>query len=212
MISNLTIPTPVKAIAKETVNRLKQELASNDRLKWLLGIGIVILYLGLALYMAGRAETAQRDLNSSQIRLSQIKAQALETRWPLRAAEAQALTSELEKRFWPGSTPGLAEAGFERWIRQTFDQHGVQVRQVQLTRGPVLDGDVGVSDSTLSSIQQIRAKVISPLNEIALIRFLNDTRSHQSWLIVEQLIVRPGRNPRLEMDLATYFRPPQPAS
>ena len=173
MTSKLTLPAPIKAFANEARDSFAREFAANDRLKWLAGLGVFLIYLALVLYVAGQAETAQRDFNLSQERLSQIEAQALETRWPRRAADAQILISDLEKRFWSGATPGLAEAGLERWIRQTFDQHGVQVRQVQLTRGPVLEDEIGVGNSTLSSIQRIRAKIISPLDGIALIRFLD---------------------------------------
>lgn len=210
MISSLTLHGTVRNFLRQLQVRFEQEFAANDRLKWLASISITLLYTAFVLYIAGQAGEARNELNLAREQLSQIRAQALETRWPDRTTQAQALISDLEKRFWSGSTPGLAEAGFERWIRQTFDQHGVQVRQVQLTRGPILENGLGAQKPTLSSVQQIRAKVISPLDEIALVRFLNDAASHKSWLVVEQLIVRPGRNPRLEMDLATFFRTPQP--
>ncbi|MBT4740732.1 MAG: hypothetical protein HN793_06595 [Rhodospirillaceae bacterium] len=204
---SIAIPESVRALASQARENLEREVGENDRLKWLLGLGAAFLYLALVLYISGQSDSAKQDLYISQSRLSQIGAQAKETRWPERSATAQALIKDLEERFWLGDTPGLAEAGFERWIRQTFEQHGVQVRQVQLTRNPVLEDEVDIENLAISSLQRIRAKVISPLSEEALIRFLNDAATHESWIIVEQLIVRPGRNPRLEMDLATFFRP-----
>lgn len=212
MISNLPLLDTVRIFVRQAQDRLEQEFAANDRLKWLASISAGLLYLALVLYIAGQAGEARRELNLAREQLSQIRAQALETRWPSRAVQAQARILQLEEKFWSGSTPGLAEAGFERWIRQTFDKYDVQVRQVQLTRGPILDNGLGGGKLTFSSVQQIRAKVISPLDEIALVRFLNDGASHNSWLVVEQLIVRPGRNPRLEMDLTTFIRAPQVGS
>lgn len=187
------------------------ETASNDRLKWLLIASLFILYFGLVLYLLGQSSDAENRYQQSQSRLAQIKIQSEETRWPQRAASAQELVAQLGQRLWTGETPGLAEAGFERWIRSTFDQYGVDVRQVQLTRGPAAESGLDFGQQDTNPIQRIRAKVISPLNEAALINFLNDAANHDSWLIVEQLIVRPGRNARLEMDIATLYRPSRPS-
>ncbi|NKB43835.1 MAG: hypothetical protein GKS03_06105 [Alphaproteobacteria bacterium] len=207
MKTRFAIPDSVRTLTNQARENFEREFAANDRLKWLLSMGAVFLYLALILYLSGQSDSAKRDLQFSQAQLSRISAQAEETRWPERAVTAQALINGLEERFWPGETPGLAEAGFERWIRRTFEQHDVQVRQVQLTRSSVLEDEVDTGSTTLSSMQRIRAKVTSPLNEAALIRFLDDAAMNESWIFIEQLIVRPGRNPRLEMDLATFFRP-----
>ena len=56
-------------------------------------------------------------------------------------------------------------------------------------------------------IQRIRAKVIAPLKEAGLIRFLKSTSEKNSWIIVEKLIIRSGRNDRIEMDLSTFYLP-----
>jgi hypothetical protein len=209
MITRISIPEPIKNFISRSIGRLSQEIAGNERLRWLLCLSSLVLYLALILYASGLSDDAQRSLALSQSQFDRLKVQTEDTQWPERAAEAEQLVADLEKRLWPGDTPGLAEAGFERWIRRTFEEYGVQVRQVQLTRGPALEDRGDFTTTNLPSIQRIRAKVISPLNEAALVNFLNDSANHQAWVVVEQLIVRPGRNARLEMDLATLFKAPE---
>ncbi len=209
MITRIPIPEPIKNLVSRSIDKVSQEIAGNERLRWLLCLSGLVLYLALLLYASGLSDDAQRSLELSQSQFARIKVQTEDTQWPERAAEAEQLVADLEKRLWPGETPGLAEAGFERWIRRTFEEYGVQVRQVQLTRGPALEDRGDFTTTNLPSIQRIRAKIISPLNEPALVNFLNDSANHQAWVVVEQLIVRPGRNARLEMDLATLFKTPE---
>ena len=139
-----TLLVPLELQIAQLREKLIQETASNDRLKWLLVASLFVLYLGLILYLSGQSSDAANRYQQSQSRLAQIKIQSEETRWPERAASARDLVAQLEKRLWTGETPGLAEAGFERWIRQTFEQYGVDVRQVQLTRAPPADRGIGI--------------------------------------------------------------------
>ncbi|MEQ9112548.1 MAG: hypothetical protein RIF37_13715 [Rhodospirillaceae bacterium] len=195
-----TISPKVKTLMLD----FKAELRANERLKWLVLIIGCLLYIGPVIYLENLSSKTKAETQSSQAKLAQLKAQVSETRWPERAAEAEQFVSQLEQRYWPGDTPGLAEAGFERWIRTNLERHGMEVRQVQLSRGPV--ANINTNSETLSSLQHIRAKVLAPLEEVGLIRFLNDTATSQPWVIVEKLMIRPGRNARVEMDLMTVFK------
>jgi hypothetical protein len=206
MIIRISIPEPIKTLISQSSDRVSQEIAGNERLRWLLCLSGLTLYCALVIYLSGLSDSAQRSLQLSQSQLARVTLQTEDTQWPERAAEARKLVVGLETRLWPGDTPGLAEAGFERWIRRTFEEYGAQVRQVQLTRGPALEDRGDFTATNLSSIQRIRAKVVSPLNEPALVNFLNDSANQKAWVIVEQLIVRPGRNARLEIDLATLYK------
>lgn len=186
---------------------LETELVNNDRLKWILITGAFILYVSLVLFIAERADYAQNRYTSTQARYIQLESQVTDHDWKERADTTTAYANSLQTRFWQGDTPGLAEAGFERWIRQTLDRHGIEVRQVQLTRGPLAEELAQSGRISLSSVERIRAKVIGPLNEAAIILFLNDVASHESWIIVEQFVARGGRSDRFEIDLATFYKP-----
>ena len=198
------LPKSVEERLVSVIESASDELSSNERLKWILVTAISVLYLSVVLFLADQAERSSVNYQDAREQLSRLERQSEEVHWPQRASEAQVFVDNLDDRFWPGETTGLAEAGFERWIRQTFDQHGTEVRQVQLTRGPAAEDSSGFQTGSLSSIQRIRAKVIGPLKEDALLRFLYDAANNPSWVDVEQLIVRSGRNPRFELDLAAF--------
>ena len=52
-----------------------------------------------------------------------------------------------------------------------------------------------------------RAKVITPLKESGLVKFLNIASQNDSWVVVEKLIIRAGRNDRIEMELSAFYLP-----
>lgn len=200
------IPESLQAQVAELVDSVVSEFETNERLKWIMLGGIFVLYLSFVIFLANRATDARIGFISAQNQLTRLTSQTLETGWAERAETAETLVKRLDGQYWPGETTGLVEAGFERWIRQTLEQHGIDVRQVLLTRGPALEDQSEFIEGPLSSSLKVRAKVIAPLVESGLIRFLDDAAANSSWVIVEQLIIRSGRNPRFEMDLATFSR------
>ena len=207
MKNTLTLPTSLKDRLTPLLKIVSSELESNERLKWLLLAGFLIAYLALLLFTIEQYDRTDLRLTQANTQLSRLLGQSREAGWAERAKEAQSTVDLLSQRFWPGETSGLAEAAFERWIRQTFEKYGTEVRQVQLTRSPALEDESVVQKSVLDDVRKIRAKVIGPFREDAVIQLLSDAAEHSSWVIVEQLIIRSGRNPRFEMDLATFSRP-----
>ncbi len=201
------LPPSIQDALDRARERVESELTTNARLRWLVAAGALALYIGVLLTAWNDVNASRANLHQTQDRLARLEAQASETRWPDRAQQAQALANALEQRLWAGDTPGLAEAGFERWIRQGLEEQGVDIRQVQLSRGPALDNRNDAAGASLADVQRIRAKVVGELNEAALIRFLSAASENQSWIFVEQLIIRGGRNARFEMDLAVFYRP-----
>ena len=210
MILRQYIPESLEEQWNAFLEFASSELQSNERLKWILLGGTFVLYLSMVVFFANQANDSQRDYLQERDQLARLTTQASESGWPQRAIAAESLVNSFTIKFWPGETTGIAEAGFERWIRQSFDRYDTEVRQVLLTRGPALEDEADYMQGHLSDVLKIRAKVISPLNEAGLLRFLEDAGTHSSWVVVEQLIIRDGRNPRFEMDIATYSRTGEP--
>ena len=205
---SVTLPPSLRQAIEQSRERLETELSSNPRLRWLILGGAFTLYIGVLLTLWNTVTDARIHLTLEHDRLARLEAQVAETQWPTRAESAQVLAANLERKLWPGDTPGLAEAGFERWIRQSLESEGVEVRQVQLTRSPVQEDRSEIARPALAQVQRIRAKVVAPLDEAALIRLLSVAAENPSWILVEQLIVRGGRNERFKLDLAVFYRPP----
>lgn len=183
------------------------EIRDNQRLQIIAILGFITIYFSVISYLLNNTREVIIDFDQLIYEKSQLKSQIGEQNWPGRATDAKNLLTKLKDKLWTGDTPGLAEADFETWIRKTLSQNGIDVRRVQLTRGPV-NSDLMFSDKEKNlGIQRIRAKVIAPLKEAGLIRFLKSTSEKNSWIIVEKLIIRSGRNDRIEMDLSTFYLP-----
>jgi hypothetical protein len=210
MILRQYIPDSLEEQWNSFLESASSELQSNERLKWILLGGTFVLYLSMVAFFANQANDSQRNYLQERDQLARLTTQASESGWPQRSITAESLVNSFTNKFWPGETTGIAEAGFERWIRQSFDRYDTEVRQILLTRGPALADEADYMQGHLSEVLKIRAKVISPLNEAGLLRFLEDAGTHSSWVVVEQLIIRDGRNPRFEMDIATYSRTGEP--
>ena len=188
----------------ELIENFRSELQSNDRLKWMLVGGAFVIYLSLIGFLIRQSNDARQDYIVGRNQFLRLDQQASEIGWLERATKAEDLLDTLDDQFWPGNTTGLAEAGFERWIRQNLDKYDTEVRQVLLTRGPAVEDEMDLIPDPLRSALKIRAKVIGPLNEAGVIQFLNDAGKHTSWIIIERLAIRDGRQPRYEIDLSTY--------
>jgi hypothetical protein len=183
------------------------EIRNNQRLQIIAILGFITIYFSIISYLLNNTREVIIDFDQLIYEKSQLKSQIAEQNWPGRATDAKKLLTKLKNKLWTGDTPGLAEADFETWIRKTLSQNGIDVRRVQLTRGPV-NNDLMFSDKEKNfGIQRIRAKVIAPLKEAGLIRFLKSTSEKNSWIIVEKLIIRSGRNDRIEMDLSAFYLP-----
>lgn len=193
----------ISIIASKLGVHIAQEFYSNERLRWICASAIAVLYLIIIIFWSNVSEESKYRFLSNQSKLSVTSMRADEIGWGKRASDSKMLAKELKQRMWKGSTPGLAEAGFERWIRQTLLLHGIKVKQVTLTRSPLLNDSENID--TIASIEALRARVIAPLNESALIKFVSDASKHQSLIVIEKLFIRGGRNDRLEMDLSTFY-------
>jgi len=188
-------------------NEILNQLEENIRLRWFVAFAFIMLYLGTITFLINSSNQASQKYNLALSELSRVNNQTSEQSWPDRALRARNMSLSLEKRLWKGDTPGLAEAGFERWIRTTLNGYGIEVRRVQLTRGPIQEEKSNLDFNVLSDVQRLRAKVICPLNETGLIRFLEIASKNTSWIVIEKLTIRGGRNARIEMDLATFYQP-----
>ena len=160
------------------------EIRDNQRLQIIAILGFITIYFSVISYLLNNTREVIIDFDQLIYEKSQLKSQIGEQNWPGRATDAKNLLTKLKDKLWTGDTPGLAEADFETWIRKTLSQNGIDVRRVQLTRGPV-NSDLMFSDKEKNlGIQRIRAKVIAPLKEAGLIRFLKSTSEKNSWIIV----------------------------
>ncbi|TAK99892.1 MAG: hypothetical protein EPO08_15215 [Rhodospirillaceae bacterium] len=170
-------------------------------------LAILMIWLGLNTWV-GHIEHQYGDV---RINLARLKAQVESGAWSERKSQSHILKSVLEDRLWTAETPGLAEAGFERWIRDHLANSRIEPQQIQIRRVPLVQSADAKSagDATgdpLASVQRMTAKILMPFDENALVALLADIAESNKIMTVDRLVVRAGRNARVEMDVSTFFR------
>jgi hypothetical protein len=187
--------------------RLSGEITLTEREKTGLVVGAAVIllagWLGLSTWTGG----ISRQYRTTQSNLSRLKAQVESGAWAERKNEGHVLRSVLEDRFWTADTPGLAEASFERWIRDRLNRSNIEAQLIQVRRVPLVQAtDQGAEGNPLFGLQRMTAKVLIPFDETALLALLSEIAESNKVMVVDRLIVRAGRNARVEMDVSTFFR------
>lgn len=186
--------------------RFGQDMVLTDRVKMLLtvaaGVIVVAALFGLHRYVGGLHDQYTR----TQSNLMRLQAQVTTDVWPARKEQSQILKALLEERFWTAQTPGLADAGFERWLRDHLARYNMEpLQQIQVRRIPVSRPGAPGFDS-LADLQRMTAKILLPFNGDGLTDFLKDVAEAEKTIIVEHMNVRAGRNARIEIDVSAFYR------
>ncbi len=194
--------TPALAYLRRHIS---QEAVSNERLVLLSGGAVVLVALSLLFGFWSLTSRKGEELSKSRAAMIRLQAEVTGDQWPKRLETTQALKTQLSVRLFDAPTPGLAEAGFESWLRNRFTSYGGAPQQIQITRSPAVGRD-GQTTSTLAGLQRMTAKVIAPFDQSVIMKVLGDLAEAEKIMVVDRFIVRAGANSRLEMDVSTFIR------
>lgn len=192
----------------EVQSRYGKDLVLTDRLKALISVGAGLLVLSALVGMHQWVSGLERGYDRVQIDRARLDAQIKAGGWQERRQQSQVLKAQLEERLWTAQTPGLADASFERWLRDRLGPHKMEpVAQIQVRRVPLVrQAQPGEPENALSTVQRMTAKLILPFNGPGLSQFLADIAEADKAVVVDRLIVRAGRNARIEMDVSAFYR------
>ena len=186
-----------------------RDLVLSDRLKGLIAV-VVGLVLVLSLFGLHRlVTTLEHNYLTARTDMVRLQNQISTNIWQQRKQQSQVLKSVLEERLWTAQTPGLADAGFERWLRERMARYKmepsqqIQIRRVAVSPRPA----TGAAASTdhLGDVQRMTAKVVLPFDPAGLTQFLADIAEADKTVVVDRMTLRAGRNPRVDMDISAFF-------
>ncbi len=186
--------------------RFGQDPVLTDRVKMLItvaaGAVIIAALFGLHQYVGGIHDR----YSLTQSNLARLRAQITTDVWPGRKEQSQILKALLDDRFWSAQTPGLADAGFERWLRDHLSRYQmVPLQQIQVRRIPASRPGAPEYEA-LADLQRMTAKILLPFNGDGLTEFLKDVAESEKTIIVDHMNVRAGRNARIEIDISAFYR------
>lgn len=212
----MNLPAPVRKILDDLrarfTERFGKDLVLSDRLKALIAGVAVILLLSSLLGLHQLVTTLERHYMRAQGDMTRLQSQIRTNIWQDRRQQSQVLKSVMEERLWTAQTPGLADAGFEKWLRDHMGRYKMEpTQQIQVRRVPVsraAPSSSGAAPDKLSEIQRMTAKIVLPFDPQGLSNFLADVAEGEKTIVIDRLNVRAGRNPRVEMDISAFYWSP----
>ena len=185
----------------KTFSSLSTELRKNTRLRaglWLI-VAISISYL--VLLLNDYQVKLQQEHQSASTRLNQLQTITSQTQWLERAAQAQALRSQLQVKFWQANTQGLAQATFQKWL-DTEMKRAKMIKKAYLRIKSVLE----MPNDT--NAWKVTARIDAPFTQRSLNRLLFAIAQHPLFIVTERLEIRHSRTPRFTLIVSAYFKAP----
>lgn len=178
--------------------QLQQQANANPRLRWMLWgvLYIFLMYFALSLG-EWRGEQAQsiNQLQRTAIKLEQLESQ---TEWPQRWADEKQVSEQLNKRLWKATTPGLAEADLQNYLRNLMNNYnadGVRLRLAP-TETLVIGGE---------TLFKVSADMSGVIGSAQINAFMRSMAEHPQVLVVERFSYSPQRTGQLSLLVTGYF-------
>ncbi|MBA4344750.1 MAG: hypothetical protein C0423_21625 [Methylibium sp.] len=199
--------------AVQWLSEVREQLASNARLR--VGLGVVLFILWLYLILAAQdtivAMRAQATQLSTQI--DESRALTKQTFWPERAKAAEAQLDAIRALMWTESEQGLAEARMQDWVSVLATKTGVVLRDIALIRGePTTRVAAGVTAPGESAglppgHARMRMRIVADFDPATMSVMLAELAQGERMIKVERLrILTATRPPLLEMELGAVAR------
>jgi hypothetical protein len=209
----MKIPAPVKKVIDDLraqfTARFGRDLVLSDRLKALVAAIAFILLASSLVGLHQFVTSLERSYVSAQVDMTRLESQIRTNVWQGRKQQSQVLKSVLEERLWTAQTPGLADANFERWLRDRMGRYKMEpIQQIQIRRVAVNKSSAAGGDK-LAAVQRMTAKIVLPFDPQGLNGFLADVAEGDKTVVIDRLNVLAGRNPRVEMDISAFYWSPE---
>jgi hypothetical protein len=195
--------------------KAQAELSSNARLR----VGVVVIAAICWLYglivIGDENMTSRKRIESQAEELSRIEPLLRESKWPVRADDAQAQLAQLQAGLWVESDIGLVEAAFQDWIRATANAARLNVRELSLTRGnsagsgPTLATPAAAAAGSVATppvagslpFQTVKARVVVDFNRSAILGLLSEAAASERAVVVDRMLLRNVPGGIAEIDL-----------
>lgn len=185
------------------------QLAQTERLRPMLAITGAVIFLALLIAVIGFSNDRVRSYRAAQVELARLEQQLKDGSWVERKTQSETLRFQLYGRLWTGETAGLAEASFERWLRERIESKGGKPDTIRIQRSSVAMSSDNGKDGRLQGLQRMTAKIVLPFEPEAVLEILNTAATADKVLVIDRLLIRSGRNALIEMDISTFVVLPE---
>ncbi len=204
----MQLPSSILKLQTDVQVWFHDQLAQTKNLRPMLAGGAGVLFLALLIWTIGIANDNAKSLQTRQAELTRLKQQLADGSWAERKKQSETMRFQLFERLWTADTAGLAEASFERWLRERIERKEMRPDSIRIQRAPLPTGG-DANRSAFQNVQRMTGKVVMRFEPEALMELLNTTASAEKIMVVDRLLVRSGRNPVIEMDVSTFVLLPE---
>jgi hypothetical protein len=176
-----------------------------EQSRWVAVAGVALLWVILNVYLIVGVRSAHRHHRELQAEVAKLNKLVGDTSWHSRLQQSETLKFQVNERLWNAPTAGLAEAGFERWLREHITKEGLDPPQIQITRTPAAIQTAN-SSRALPGLQRMTAKVTTSFDPHAIAALAAEMAQNDKVMLLDQLIIRTQRNARMEMNVSTFVR------
>jgi hypothetical protein len=205
MASATALYSKLDAEFQNFIGRLRSDWSEADRRRGLLLGAGALVWLLVVISLATQLGASHKGRSAARIEVARLQQLIADKTWPDRFAQSEGLKSKLEARLWTAPTQGLAEAGFERLLRDAMAPYGFDKPQIQISWTPATIQS-GSNIRQLDRLQRMSAKVTTSYDPNGVVHLMADLAANDKLIVIDQLIARAQRNTRLEFTASTYVR------
>lgn len=182
----------------ERLQPLREQIRANPRLQ----IGLVLILLIVLSYVLlvlgdWRAEKVD-ELAQARARLTQIQGLAEQQEWPERAESAQQMAAVLRAEIPAASSPGLAQADFQGWLREIVGQPS--------DSSPRLDVQAPVELEAPAGVVRVSATISGALPPNRVLQMINRIEGRTNLATIPAATIRSdGRNQTFSLTVHAFY-------
>jgi hypothetical protein len=181
------------------IERVRTELKTNPRARWLLIAMIGLLVVGLWLRLSDHLTSVRAQLDQRSHQAARLQTIAQEAQWSERRNAAEGLRAQLEARLWSAENESLARATYVDWITATARQAGLGSVNAR--------AEIDTGTNNPAAVKKLSASVDGTFDATAFTRFMSLIAQHNRLAVIERLHIQAVPLSRFDMNLVTYLRP-----
>lgn len=189
------------------LGRVVAHLRENERARTIgFGAAGAFVFLLAVIVLLSGVHASERRLATAKAENTRVLRQVSGQAWNARRDESRIMRARALELLWPAGTPGLAQAEFEKWIRDSLARSGVNTPQLQISLGKA-PADMGGTDrKATGEIQRMVAKVNFDFDMAALVALAADAADSKRLIAFDRTQFKTGTNPRMEVELSAFIQ------
>lgn len=181
-----------------SLQRVRAEWSANPRLRWGVGIALMIASLYAALVLNDWRNRLHAEYQQESVRLVKTASLAGQQQWVARAQQARDLRRALEAKVPASATLGLAQAEAQSWIQELVRAFGGRDMTSQ-ARAPV-------RVSANGDVWKIPVTIRGGLTSSQYLEMLRRIEGNERLIVVEQVTLDNQRRLTIDMTISAFYR------